>query len=112
MIDVYFAMSEEQAKREQTRVCIHPGVPGSHWDVYFNMGKVPEELCVEKEIYGWMHSLCVLKKDLPEVMKILYPTDYERAMTEVICYRNDNIWDYAAIVDRIEGDRIWIIGFE
>ncbi len=113
MIENFLAMSEEQAKREgHSWTAFHPEIPGSSWDIYFNMAKVPEELCIEKEIYGWMHSLCVLKKDLPEVMKILCPGNYKDIMTRVICYREDNVWDYAAIVDRVEGDRIWIVGFE
>ncbi len=111
-IEVFMAMSQEQAAREGTRICMWPALPGLGRDVYFNMDKVPDELCLQKEIYGWMHRLCIDKKNMPDVMQILYPKEHEFVMTQIIVYKNDLVWDYHSMIKKIEGDKVWIIGFE
>lgn len=94
--EVFFAMSDQQAKQEKTYRCIHPALPDS--DVlYYRLDKIPDDFCVEKEL-GWKKTLCVLKKNLLCVLEILYGKTYPQ--------------DILSAVDKIEGDYIWLIGFE
>lgn len=43
-IEVFVAMSEEQAKEERSAVCISPALPDSRV-VYFGLDNIPDDLC-------------------------------------------------------------------
>ena len=94
-VEVYFAMSEEQAKKLDKPICIQPGLPKSKV-VYFEMDKVPDELCEEKKI-GWQSVLKVKKQNVYKVLDYLYPDGYDF-----------NADKYLAMID---GEYVWIIGY-
>lgn len=94
-VDVYFAMSEEQAKKLNKPVCIQPNLPKSK-DVYFAMRKIPSELCEEKVI-GYECIIKLKKQNVYKVMEYLYPDGYD--------------FDINKYLGQIEGPYIWIIGF-
>ena len=95
-VEVMFAKSEEQAQREDSRRCIYPALPDSK-RIYFAMAKLDDSLCISKEI-GWERGLCVRKVDIPRIMKLWYPD-------------GTGAWDYKRLIDQIESDLVWIIGF-
>lgn len=93
---VYFAMSQEQADRDHCVRCLSEEFPSSR-EVYHKLKKIPDELCISKSL-EWETDLCIAKDDLPAVMKILYPEELT--------------WSYHELVDQIEGNCVWIIGFD
>ncbi len=92
---VYFAMSEEQKERERRvdRFVSQP-LTGSGY-AYLKFDQVPDFLCIDKVI-GKERSLCVLKLNLPKVVDILCPCGVT--------------WDVESMIEKIEKDRVWIIG--
>ena len=94
-VEVYFAMSEEQAKKLNKPVCIQPNLPKSK-DVYFAMRKVPDELCEEKVI-GWERIIKFKRQNVYKVMEYLYPDGCD--------------FDINKYLTQIDGDFVWIIGF-
>lgn len=72
-IEVYIAMSEEQANEEYGSVCIEWELPDSK-RVYFDMMKLPTELvAVVKN--GWEKEVVFLKTDAKKVFDLLYPDE-------------------------------------
>ena len=94
-VEVYFAMSEEQAKKLNKSACIQPSLPKSK-DVYFEMRKIPNELCEEKTI-GWECIVKLKKQNICKVMEYLYPNGYD--------------FDINKYLTQIDGDFVWIIGY-
>lgn len=95
-VEVMFAKSKEQARQEGSSRCIYPEFPDCK-RIYFAMGELDDSLCISKEI-GWERMLCVRKIDIPRIMEVWYPD-------------GTGAWDYKRLIDQIEGDLVWIIGF-
>lgn len=95
-VEVMFAMSEEQALWEGGRRCIYPKFPDSK-RIYFAMDKLDDSLCISKRI-GWEREICVRKLDIPRIMDFWYPD-------------GTGAWDYKRLIDPIDGDWVWIVGF-
>lgn len=95
-VAVMFAMSEEQAQREGSRRCIYPEFPDGR-RIYFAMEKLDDSLCIRKKI-GWEREICVRKIDVPCIMELWYPD-------------GTGVWDYKRLIDQIEGNWVWMIGF-
>lgn len=95
-VEVMFAKSEEQAQREDGSRCIYPEFPDSK-RIYFAMTKLDDSLCISKTT-GWEREICVRKIDVPRIMELWYPD-------------GTGTWDYKHLIDQIDGDLVWIIGF-
>lgn len=95
-VSVMFAKSKEQAQRESCKRCIYPEFPDCK-RIYFAMEELSDSLCISKEI-GWERTLCVRKIDISRIMGLWYPD-------------GTGAWDYKRLIDQIEGDLVWIIGF-
>ena len=94
-IEVYIAMSEEQANEEHGSVCIEWELPDSK-RVYFDMMKLPTELvAVVKN--GWEKEVVFLKTDAKKVFDLLYPDGVK--------------FDYKKLINRINGREVRMIGF-
>lgn len=94
-IEVYMAMSVEQAKDERGYECIERELPDSA-RVYFEMTKLPKELVVVIE-NGWRKEVIFKKRDANKVFKLLYPNGIK--------------FDYKKKIDRIYGKEIRLIGW-
>lgn len=92
---VYFAMSEEQAERENVGGTIGKPLPNSR-ELYFLLNSIPDELCLEKNI-GWQKEISFRKEDTVKVLEYLYPDG-----TDI---------DYRSILEKIEGDTVYLLGF-
>lgn len=99
-VRVWLAMSEEQAKKEKRSVFIDPPISSCCRDVYMRLSDVDDALCISKED-EWMYTvLCIKKENLPAVMDFLF-SGGERMYV-----------DYKTVANQIEGNKIWIIGFD
>lgn len=99
-VEVMFAMSEEQAQREDCAICINPPLPTKtigNRELYLKLRDIDDRLCISKKI-GWETVICLYKENLPAVMDFLYDGQAD--------------FDYKSIADKVEGDKIWIIGFD
>ena len=94
-VEVFLAMSEKQAEKQGCAVCIMPELPQSRV-VYSNLDKIPDELCIEKKI-DWEIDICAYKRDFDKIKSILYPNGCD--------------FDFQRILDKIDGDKFYIIGF-
>ena len=95
-VEVMFAKSKEQAQQEGSSRCIYPEFPDCK-RIYFAMEELSDSLCISKEI-GWERTLCVRKIDIPRIMELWYPD-------------GTGAWDYKCLIDQIESNLVWIIGF-
>ncbi len=95
-VSVMFAKGKEQVQREGGKQCLYPAFPDSR-RIYFAMEALDDSMCVHREI-GWEREICVRKADLPHIMELWYPDGTAS-------------WDYMALINQIEGDVVWIIGF-
>lgn len=99
-VEVLLAMSEEQAQREDCGRCISPPLPidtiGKR-ELYLKLRDIDDRLCISKEI-GWETVICLYKRNLPAVMDFLYNGQVN--------------FDYKSRADKVEGDKIWIIGYD
>ncbi len=95
-VSVSFAKSEDQTQREGGGRCVYPDFPDSK-RIYFAMEKLDDSICTHIKA-GWEQEICIRKVDVPRVMEILYPDGV-------------GAWDYMALINQIEGDLVWIIGF-
>lgn len=95
-VSVMFAKGKEQTQREGGKRCLYPAFPDSR-RIYFAMETLDDSMCLHRKI-GWEREIGVRKADVPRVMEILYPDGVRD-------------WDYMTLINQIEGDVIWIIGF-
>lgn len=93
-LEVFLAMSEEQAKREGRVRCMEDTLPGSD-ELYFKLDEIPEGMCIFKEL-SWEKKVCLTKKNFLQLAQqwglILFPP-------------------YSSFLESVEGDTIWLIGF-
>ena len=93
-LEVFLAMSEEQAQKERCYRCMSSELPGSD-DLYGKLDEIPDEMCISKSI-GWQKEICMTKQDFLRLARewglLLFPP-------------------YTTFLDRVEGDHIWLIGF-
>ena len=61
------------------------------------MDKLDNSLYISKEI-GWKRELCVRKIDVPRIIGLWYPD-------------GTGAWDFKRLIDQIDGDLVWIIGY-
>lgn len=97
-VAVYIAMSGEQSIRQGCRQCLSPQFPDSQL-VYGLLRKIDNKLCVSKCI-GWTTVICLKKENFTTVLHFLYPEGVPQN------------WNYKALLDLIEGNLVWIIGFD
>lgn len=96
-VETYFAIGEEQAKRDGLERCIHPELPDHH-HVYSAMHNMPDTLYEERVFEGGSTVWKFRKDRIEEVMEFIgigkksYP--YEQAL------------------DMIEGEFFWIIAWD
>ena len=93
-IEVFLAMSEEQAKRQDRVRCMSSELADSD-DLYMKLDEIPEEMCVSKSL-GWQKEICMTKSSFMELA------------------REWNIRLFRSEIDflkEVEGDNIWLIGF-
>ena len=95
-IEVFVAMSEEQAKEEGRAVCISPELPDSR-RVYFLLDNIPDELCLEKRL-GWQKVVKISKENVNAVMNLLYQDDTKIAKLQ-------------KMIDQVQGNCFWLYGF-
>lgn len=93
-IEVFLAMSEEQAKRKGCYRCMSSELPGSD-DLYEKLDEIPEEMCISKSL-GWQKEICMTKKNFLQLARewgmLMFPP-------------------YSTFLESVEGECIWIIGF-
>ena len=93
-IEVFLAMSEEQARREGSVRCMRDEFANSE-DIYHKLDEIPEALCVSKVI-GWQKEICMTKANFMKLIQswgmILLPSE-------------------AACIQWVDGEYIWLIGF-
>lgn len=94
-IEVYIAMSEEQAIEENGSTCIEWEIPDSK-RIYFDMVKLPENL-VHVVKNDWEKEIVFLKKDAKKVFDMLYPDGVK--------------FDYKKKINRINGKVVRLVGF-
>ena len=94
-IEVYVAMSEQQAEEEHGSACIEWELPDSR-RIYFEMEKLPEKL-ITVVSKGWQKEIIFQKKDTKKILQLLYP--------EGITF------DYQRLLNRIQGNEVRLIGF-
>lgn len=94
-IEVYVAMSEEQADEEHGSVCLEWKLPESN-RIYFDMLTLPTEL-VSVVRKGWEREVVFLKKDSKKVFDLLYPDGVKI--------------DYKKLIHRINGREVRLIGW-
>ena len=97
-VSVYLAMSGEQAIRKGCNKCLSPQFPESK-RVYGMLRDIDNNLCVYKHI-GWTTVICLEKCNIGVVLHLLYPTGVPEE------------WDYKSLINLIDGDLVWIIGFD
>lgn len=96
-IEIFLAMSEEQAERESHGICLRPAMSNHSPEVYLRLRDIDDELCISKEI-DWQTTICLKRENLPAVIDFLYDGE------KIDC-------DYKSVAERIEGDKVWIIGY-
>ena len=94
-IEVYIAMTKEQAEDEHGSVCIEWELPDSK-RIYFDMMEMPPELITIVE-EGWQREIVFLKKDAKKVFDLLYPDAIK--------------FDYKKKLNRIYGKEVRLIGW-
>lgn len=94
-IEVYIAMSEQQAEEEHGSACIEWELPDSR-RIYFEMEKLPDKL-ITVVSKGWQKEIIFQKKDTKKILQLLYP--------EGITF------DYQRLLNRIQGNEVRLIGF-
>ena len=95
-IEVFVAMSEEQAKEEGRAVCISPELPDSR-RVYFLLDNIPDDLCLEKRL-GWQKVVKISKENVNAVMNLLYQDDTKIAKLQ-------------KMIGQVQGNCFWLYGF-
>lgn len=93
-LEVFMAMSKEQAAREGRVVCMEYTLPGSD-KLYFMLDEIPEEMCISKEL-GWEKKVCMTKKNF-----LLLAQEWGLPFFP----------PYSTFFESVEGDNIWLIGF-
>lgn len=93
-IEVFLAMSEEQAKRQGRVRCMSSELSNSD-DLYMKLDEIPEEMCVSKSL-GWQKEICMTKSNF---MKLAQEWRIRLFRSEI---------DF---LNEVEGDNIWLIGF-
>lgn len=104
-LEVFMAMSCEQAKRENGFPCMEPELPKSG-GIYMSMGEIPEDRCLFREI-GWRKEIHITKEYFLELARQWYPEGSEYDFREL--FGENGI--YRKLLNRIEGDTICLIGF-
>ena len=93
-IEVFLAMSEEQARRKGSVRCMRDEFANSE-DIYHKLDEIPEALCVSKVI-GWQKEICMTKANFMKLIQswgmILLPSE-------------------ASFIQYVQGEYIWLIGF-
>lgn len=95
-IEVFVAMSEEQAKEEGRAICISPELPDSR-RVYFLLDNIPDDLCLEKRL-DWQKVVKISKENVNAVMNFLYQDDTKIAKLQ-------------KMIDQVQGNCFWLYGF-
>lgn len=93
-IEVFLAMSEEQAKRQGCYRCDSTELPRSD-DLYFLLDTIPEELCISRTL-GWQKEVCLSKQAFLHLT-----VEWGLFLSSL---------DYA-FMEKVEGDNIWLMGF-
>lgn len=96
-IEVALAMSYEQSHRDKCARMIQPYMPEAGRLYLETLEKIPIELCVERSM-GWEKMICIEKSNIKSIIDTLYPAGTGQ-------------WNWKEIVDKIEGQYVWIIGF-
>lgn len=96
-VEVYFALSEEQAERERVERCIRPELPDAH-HAYSAAHDLPERLYEKKE-YGVISTAWKIRKENAEEVAALLGLD-----------RSD--YPYHEALDMIEGEYFWIVAWD
>ena len=96
-VEVYFALSEEQAERERVGRCIRPELPDAH-HAYSAAHDLPGRLYEEKE-YGLISTAWKIRKENAEEVAVLLGLD-----------RSD--YPYHEALDMIEGEYFWIVAWD
>ena len=91
-IEVFVAMSEEQAKEEGRAVCISPELPDSR-RVYFLLDNIPDDLCLEKRL-GWLKVVKISKENVNAGRNLLYQDDTKIAKLQKMS-------------DQVQGNCFW-----
>ena len=93
-IEVFLAMSEEQARREGSVRWMRDEFANSE-DIYHKLDEIPEALCVSKVIV-WQKEIFMTKANFMKLIQswgmILLPSE-------------------AAFIQCVDGEYIWLIGF-
>ena len=93
-IEVFLAMSEEQAKREGCVRCMRDEFCNSD-ALYHMLDEIPEALCVSKVI-GWQKEICMTKANFMKLIQnwgmVLLPSE-------------------ASFIQHVQGEHIWLMGF-
>lgn len=95
-IEVFVAMSEEQAKEEGRAICISPELSDSR-RVYFLLDNIPDDLCLEKRL-DWQKVVKISKENVNAVMNFLYQDDTKIAKLQ-------------KMIDQVQGNCFWLYGF-
>ena len=93
-IEVFLAMSEEQAETDGCYRCMAKELPESD-EIYHLIDEIPEEMCVSRTL-GWKKEICIQK------------TDFIRLMGR---WGIELLPDYVLFLHYVKGDYIWLIGF-
>ena len=94
-IEVYIAMSDEQAEEENGSACIEWEIPDSK-RIYFDMLELPPEL-VTVVANGWQREIFFDKKNAKKIFGLLYPEGIK--------------FDYKKALNRINGEKVRLIGW-
>ena len=94
-IEVYIAMSDEQAEEENGSACIEWEIPDSK-RIYFDMLELPPEL-VTVVANGWQREIFFDKKNVKKIFGLLYPEGIK--------------FDYKKALNRINGKKVRLIGW-
>lgn len=97
-VEVFLAMSGEQAIRQGCLRCLTPIFPDSK-RIYGKLREIDENLCIYKRI-GWETIICIKKENFDAVLRFLYPSGIPER------------WNYKELLKLIKGDLVWIIGFD
>ena len=96
-VETYFAVSEEQAERENIKRCICPELPDNH-HVYSKMLDLPDDLYESKE-YTMGSTIWKIRKDRIE------------EIAEILRLDKTN-YPYMTALEMIDGDFFWIIAWD
>ncbi|MCF0127411.1 MAG: hypothetical protein HUJ70_02520 [Pseudobutyrivibrio sp.] len=94
-MEVYVAMSEEQAEEEHGFTCLEKPLPDSD-RIYIEMGRLPEDIFQVVKL-DWECEVTFRKKDAKKAIKYLYPQGCAVDITRLI--------------NRVNGETIRLIGF-